>query len=58
MEDQLYLYVASIIGKKIQKYESKAFQNRKFVSFASKATSDLFVHQKKCTKQKKMKQVK
>jgi hypothetical protein len=30
MEIQLYLFVASIIGKKNknQKYESKAFQNR------------------------------
>jgi hypothetical protein len=50
MENQLYLYVASISGKKNKKYESKALQKHNFVSSASKATSDLLVHKNKCTK--------
>ncbi len=51
MGNQLYLYVASVTEKKNQNFESKAFQNKNFGGFVSKATSDLLVHENKCTKQ-------
>jgi hypothetical protein len=53
MEIQLYLFVASIIGKKKKsKIWIKSFPKLNFVNFASEATSDLLLHENKCKKRK------
>jgi hypothetical protein len=54
MENQLYFYVASLIGKYIYIW-IKSFPKHIFVNSASKATSDLLVHENKCTKWKQSK---